>query len=86
MTKAVSSYDDDGDSKYEEESNDTNEQDTLLPTQLATSNERVDTDSETDSDSEHEEEFFNVWNQGVLCGHLLMYLYGVNTNIFVIHL
>ena len=37
----------------------TNEQDdTLLPTQLATSNDRVDTDSETDSDSEHEEERF----------------------------
>ena len=35
-----SSYDDDGDSEHEEESNDTNEQDdTLLPTQLATSND-----------------------------------------------
>ena len=52
-----SNHDDDGDSECEEECNDTTEQDdAMLPTQLAMLNDRVDTDSETDSDSEHEED------------------------------
>ena len=50
-------HDEEGDSECEEESNETTEQDdAMLPTQLITSNDRVDTESETDSDSEHEED------------------------------
>ena len=50
------SHDEDGDSECEEESNETTEQDdAVLPTQLATSTDIVNTDSETDSDSEHED-------------------------------
>ena len=47
---------DDGDSDYEENNDISEEDDAMLPTQLATSNDRVDTDSENDSDSEHEED------------------------------
>ena len=50
-------HDEEGDSECEEESNETIEQDdAMLPIQLATSNDRVDTESETDSDSEHEDD------------------------------
>lgn len=47
---------DDGDSDCDESNGTSDEDDAMLPTQLATVNDRVDTDSENDSDSEHEED------------------------------